>query len=483
MMKLSEPMPTSFSGVPVPVAPPARLGRRRIWIAAAAVVAFLAIGAVGYTQFRDHGPSSSTPSGYELGNLELKTLHATRQTIRKIIEQPGHVEGYEQTPLYVKLPGFVQEWKKDIGARVKEGDVLAELSVPEEVEELKRREATAVLNSAEVVAAERALEAAVADEKKAEAVVRQSEATKLRADANLVRWKADFKRNEQARDKGAASENDYDVSLQQLRTAEASVVEAKAGIDSANAALASATAARVRAKATVAVANAQVAVAEADARRQREWLKYATIRAPFDGVVSERHVEKRQYVMPPTTGSTQLPLFVVTRIDPVRVFVDVPESESTLIVEDMPVVVRIQTHGDLEIAGKVSRLSWTLDHNTRTMRVQVDLPNSDGRLKPGMFAVVRFITERPGAWVVPASVVVTTDEQAYAVRVENGKTIKTPVKIGPKQLGMVELLQKQTRPAPHGEPIPWEPLTGNEEFLKDRPAGWVDGMRVQIADR
>jgi multidrug efflux pump subunit AcrA (membrane-fusion protein) len=395
-----------------------------------------------------------------------------------VIEQPGRVEGYEQTPMFVKLPGFVQEWKTDMGAKVKQGDVLAELSVPEEVEELKRRQANAQLALAEVLAAEKALEAAIADEAKAEAALRHSHASKKRSEANVVRWEAEFKRTAQIRDRGAASQNDYDIAQEQLRTAEAGDAEAKAGIDSAAAALASAGAARVRASATVAVAKAQVSVAEADARRQTEWLKYATIKAPYDGVVSARHVEKGQYVMPPTSGSTQPPLFVVVRHDVVRVYVDVPESEAVLIRENMPVVVRVQSLMDLEIPARVSRLSWSLDMNSRTLKVQVDLPNPDERLLPGMFAVVRFTTERPGAWVLPSSAVVTTDEQPYAVRLENGTSIKTPVKIGSKQNGLVEILQKQTRPVTKGDPIPWEPVTGNEDFLLARPAGWTDGMKL-----
>lgn len=481
MMKFTEPMTAAYEGASAS-APPTGSRRRRAWIAGAAGVAILAIGAVGYSQL--HGPSSSPAisSGNERASA-IRSVRAVRQTIRKVIEQPGTIEGYEQTPMYVKLPGFVQSWKTDMGAWVKKGDILAELSVPEEVEELKRREASAALASAEVVATEKALEAAIAEEKKAEAVVRQAEATKTRADASLIRWKADFKRTELARDKGAASDNDYDVSLQQLKTAEASVVEAKAGIDSATAALASATAARVRAVAAVTVAKAQVSVAEADARRQQEWLKYATIRAPFSGVISKRNVEVGQYVTAPTSNTAQPPLFVVVRTDPVRVFVDVPESEAGLIADNMPVMVRLQAHGDIEVAGHVSRSSWALDQHTRTMRVQVDLPNADGRLKPGNFATVRFATERPGAWVVPAGVVVTTDEQPYAVRVENGKTIKTPVKIGSRQTGLVELLHKQTQYASHGDPIPWEVITGTEEFLTARPAGWTDGMPIQLADR
>ena len=96
-----------------------------------------------------------------------------------------------------------------------------------------------------------------------------------------------------------------------------------------------------------------------------------------------------------------------------------------------------------------------------------------------MFATVRLVLERPGAWVVPAGVVVTTDEQPYAVRVEDGKTVKTPVKVGARQGGVVDLIHKQTRPAVRGEPLPWEPLTGTEEFLTARPAGWTDGASAR----
>jgi HlyD family secretion protein len=480
MMKFAEPMPKQFSGTPI--APP-RPRRHRLKIAAVAGVAILAVGGVGYTQFRNPSSSSPTPSPADLAAVEMKTVRPVRQTIRKTIEQPGRVEGYEQTAMYVKMSGFVREWKTDAGAWVKKDDVLAELSVPEEVEELKRREATAALAEAEVVAAERSLDAATADEAKAEAVVRQANATKSRTDANVVRWKAEFKRTEQIRDRGAASLNDYDVALESLRTAEAGSAEAKAGIDSAIAALASASAAKIRASAAVAVAKAQVAVAEADARRQREWLKYATVKAPFPGVVSIRHAQVGDYVTPPTSGSMQPPLFVVVRTDPVRVFVDVPESEAALINENMPVVVRVQAQNDLEFSARVSRFSWALDRDSRTLRVQVDLPNANGALRPGNFAIVRFCTERPGAWVVPAGVIVTTDEQPYAVRVENGKSFKTPVKLGARQGAMVELIQKQTRPVTRGEPIPWESLTGAEDFLTARPTGWTDGMSVSVSDR
>ena len=372
MMKLTEPMPVPFTGVDgdAPAAPatdapataPTQPRRRRWWIAGVAGVAILAIGAVGYTQLR--GPvNAPTPSSPAERDIAWQTVRPIRQTIRKTIEQPGHLEGYEHTPMYVKLPGFVKEWKTDMGAWVGKDAILAELSVPEEVEELKRREAVCVLSEAQVTASEKALEAAIADEAKAEAQLRQAKATKERSEANVARWKAEFRRNELAREKAAASQNDYNVALESLRTSEAGLLETKAGIDSATAAVASAKAARVKSEAAVAVAQAQVSVAKADAGRQREWLKYATVRAPFAGVISERHVENGQYVMPPTSGTPQLPLFVVERTDILRTFVDVPESEAALIADNMPVVVRVQSKNDVEIPARVSRLSWA---STRT---------------------------------------------------------------------------------------------------------------------
>ncbi|OWK34599.1 efflux RND transporter periplasmic adaptor subunit [Fimbriiglobus ruber] len=474
-----EPTPTLTAAPPAPPSPVHSPRRRWPWVAAAGAVV-VAAGGFGQAHLRDSA-SATTPLSAAAATTpapEVSTVRPVRKTIRKVIEQPGRVEGYEQTPIFVKIPGFVQEWKVDIGHRVTAGQVLAELSVPEEREELKRREANADLARAEITAAERSLDAARADVAKAEAVVRQANATQARTDAALTRWKAEFTRTERLRVSGASSQQEFDAAQDSYRSAEAAWREAEAGIESAVAARQSAEANRVRAEANVTVSRAKLAVAEADARRQAEWLKYATVTAPFTGVVAQRNVDRGQYVMPPASGVNQAPLFVVVRTDPVRVFVDVPETEASLVADGMPVTIRIQAKEDMEIPGTVTRSSWALDLSTRTLRVQIDLPNLTGHLRPGMFAAAKFVLERPGAWVVPTGAVVTTDEQPYAVRVENGKTIKTAVKLGARQAGMVELLQKQTRPALRGESTPWESVTGTEDFLTARPAGWSDGMAV-----
>jgi multidrug efflux pump subunit AcrA (membrane-fusion protein) len=443
----------------------------------------LLAGGIGVTRLGGEPvPTAAAPSaGPDAPAAKVNVVRPARQTIRKVIEQPGRVEAFEQTPLHVKIPGYVTVWKADIGQPVEEGEVLAELSVPEEREELKRREAAADLARAQVTAAETSLDAAKADENRADALVAQARASKTRAESNLVHWTAEFKRSEDSHTRGVASRSDYDIAQDQMKTADAAVKETEAGIAAAVAAKASATAARIKAEAGVKVAVASLAVAAADARRQVEWLKYATVKAPYKGVVVQRNVDREQYVMPPTSGSTQLPLFVVVRTDPVRVFVDVPETDAPLIADRMPVTVRVQAPSDREIPGTVTRTSWSLDTNTRTLRVQIDLPNADNRLRPGMFATARFATERPNVWVVPSGTISTAEEQPFAVRVEGGKGLKTPVKVGARQNGLTEVMFKQTRPAAKGEPIAWELLTGAEEFLTTRPVGWTDGAAVEAA--
>ena len=405
--------------------------RRRRWPAATAAVLLTAAG-VAFSRFRDVPPRPGATEPAAVA-AEVKTVKPVRRTIRKVLEQPGRIEGYEQSAVFVKLPGFVEDWRRDIGERVEKGDVLAVLSVPEEREELKRREASARLAEAEVTAADKSLDAAKADLTKADALVRQANATKARTDAGLTRWKAEFARVERAR--GGVSQTDVDATRDSFNSAEAAQKEALAGIDSAQAARVSADAARAKAEANVTVAKAKLAVAEADARKQAEWLKYATVTAPFAGVVAQRNVDRGQYVTPPASGAAQTPLFVVVRTDPVRVFADVPETEAALVAEGMQATVRVQAQEDREISAQVTRSSWALDQYTRTLRVQIDLANADGRLRPGMFATARLELERPGAWVVPAGSVTTSDEQPYVVRFEDGKGVKTPVKLGRGRTG------------------------------------------------
>src|SRR2546421_2943421 len=87
----------------------------------------------------------------------------------------------------------------------------------------------------------------------------------------------------------------------------------------------------------------------------------------------------------PAASAEGEPLFVVAMIDPVRLFIDVPESDAALSVPGMPASVRVPSLGGTALTGEVARTAWALDPKTRTLRTEIDLPNRDGRLRPGMY--------------------------------------------------------------------------------------------------
>src|SRR5262249_22389392 len=189
---------------------------------------------------------------------KVTVVKPQRQTVRRNIERPGYnVEAYQRTRLYAKIPGYVREWKVDIGASVRKGQVLAVLDVPEmEVELLERKAAV----------------------RQAEAEVRQARAAAERARAEG--------RHTQSQDERLAKVSQGGL-LDKENVSEARFLfeAAQAGVE--------------KAVADVAVAEERVEVA----RKRRDYtdtlLKYAEIRAPFDGVVTERNVTDGDFVKPP----------------------------------------------------------------------------------------------------------------------------------------------------------------------------------------
>jgi RND family efflux transporter MFP subunit len=175
-----------------------------------------------------------------------------------------------------------------------------------------------------------------------------------------------------------------------------------------------------------------------------------------------------------------VPLFVVVRTDPLRFFVDVPEAVAGMVKDGLPAHVRVQALQEQEFEGKVTRTSWALDNRTRTLRAQIDLPNKDGVLRPGMYASAIVAVERQGGLTLPAAALIAQDDQPAVLRVEDGKAVRTPVKLGVRQGARVEVLKKQTHVAQRGESTPWESFTGTEEIVTSGPSGLADGQAVRI---
>jgi multidrug efflux pump subunit AcrA (membrane-fusion protein) len=419
------------------------------------------------------GRSGATDGG-AAARATPRTVRPERRALRRIVVQPGHIEALEQTALAVKIAGYLDVLHADLGDTVRKGQVLAELRVPELEQELKLKTAAAEQAEQELEMARAVLAAAEAVVARADAAVSLAEAGRARAEAGFVRWRAELDRVTTILRSGAGDQQTVDQVTDQFRSAEAARGESVAAIRAARAAHLEAQAHQARAAADVKVAAAKVDVARADRDRVAATWDYRLIKAPYDGVVTQRLADTGALLQP---GGAQV--FVVVRTDPVRLFVGVPESEAARVREKMPVRVRVPALDDFEVTGEVTRWSWAVEGQSRTLRAQVNLPNADGRLRPGMYADARLAVERPGVWAVPAAAVWTQDDQPTVLVVEDGTARRLAVKVGLRHGGLVQLLKKQAPPAAPGESPEWLDLTGREEIVVESPAAIADGQALK----
>jgi RND family efflux transporter MFP subunit len=413
----------------------------------------------------------------------VTTEKPTRRTVRRNIDQPGQIEAFQNTPVYAKTAGYVRKVHKDIGDAVRAGDLLAEVWVPELEEEYQEKKALAEQARAEVELAQKAHEAARAGYDTALAQVEVEQAGRARADALVKRWQSEYDRLKPATRSGTLDRQTLDETEYQLEAAQAARKEVDARVKAAEAGQKEAGAKRDKALAEVAAAAARQRVAEAAQRRMGALVDYTRVRAPFQGVVSQRKVDEG-HLLEMGAGSKGEALFVVVQTDPVRIFVDVPEADAAWVKDGATANIRIQALGGASIPGMVTRNAWALDYSpakaARTLRTEIDLPNADGRLRPGMYARAVITLEHANVWTVPAAAVVTDGDQTICWRVENGKALRTPVQVGLRGGSLVEVVKKQTKPVRPGEAVAWEEITGNEEIITGNVAGLKDGDRVAV---
>jgi RND family efflux transporter MFP subunit len=374
---------------------------------------------------------------------EVKVVKPEKKDVRRLIERPGfNVEAYEHTLLYAKIAGYVQKWNFDMGDHVHKNDVLAEIYIPEMAVELEQKEA--------------AIEQATSE-------IQLARAAKQHAEAEQERAKSQYERLALVARSGVLDKEQ--------------VEETKLGSRAADAAL-------VRAQADVSVAEARLKRAKADRDHVKTLLQYTKVRAPYDGVVTRRIVHTGDFVQPAGNGKGEA-LFVVEQVDPVRVFVNVQELEAVWVRDGDTVVIRPQSLQGQQIRGRVTRTSASVDPQTQTLRTEIDLPNADGKLVPGMYVKATIIAEHKKVWTLPATAIVTKGEQTFFYRVENGKAVRTPIQIGLRgnepDNEVVEVLKKRTKPAKASEEAGWEDFSGGEVTVVSDPASLTDGQAVTVS--
>jgi RND family efflux transporter MFP subunit len=358
------------------------------------------------------------------------------------------------------------------GKVVEPGEVLAELAIPETEEEAREKQALVRQAEAEVEQARKARASAEANVEVAGAAVVEARAGLTRADALYARGASQSKRVA-GLVRGKALEDEIGEETEnQFLAATAARDEARARVASAQAAVRKAEADRDKAAADVAAAEARHDVAKAVAARLQALLGYTKIHAPFDGVVTRRHVNTGD-LLPATPGKEGI--FAVVRSDPVRAVIEVPEADAGLVAEGSEVRLTFPVLGGAEVVSTIKRTSWDLEPGSRTMRAEADLPNKDRRLRPGTFLTARVTAKLPEAWVVPAAAVTRQGDAAACFFVEGGKAVRVPVQVGRGDGQLIEV-RKWKKPGPADE---WADFTGKEPVAANA-ANLADGQSVQV---
>jgi RND family efflux transporter MFP subunit len=220
------------------------------------------------------------------------------------------------------------------------------------------------------------------------------------------------------------------------------------------------------------IAKQDVDMAEAAAKAakhlrdsRRAMLEYTKVFAPFDGTVTARFADPGAFIPAATGSATQsIPLYTVMDLNTVRIYVSVPQEAALWANQGVPAVLTARELPGQEFRGAITRTTTALDPSTRTLLVEIDLPNQDHRLRPGMFVTATLLLEEhPQALALPPAALVSDKTGISVFIVERGKAKQVMVKTGLDDGARVEII---------------EGLEENMEVVVVGKTGLTDGQAV-----
>ncbi len=306
---------------------------RRLLRAALILVIALAIGFFYVHARKDKSERELADATAQLA-AEAPTVEVIKVGISSPVQTvtlPGATAAWDETTIYSRVNGYVAKWNVDIGDSVSAGQTLATLETPEVDAELAA--AKAKLNATE-----------------AEVAVRQSQEDF--ANVSYARWRDS--------PKGVVSDEERDSKKAALAEAQANLIAARAQVD----------------------------LQKAEVDRLTVLTEFKQVKAPFDGTIVKRNINTGDLVTAGSTANTTA-LYRLAQENPIRVFVHAPQSVAdVLISQGGEATIAFDGKADLEFKGKVSRTAKALDPSSRTLRTEIDLPNADHKLVPGLYAHV-----------------------------------------------------------------------------------------------
>jgi RND family efflux transporter MFP subunit len=368
-------------------AKPRRIG---LWLllAAACLVAVALIGLVArQVQFKKLQQTTSA-----LSEEFVAIVRPEKVPAMVTLNLPGQTQAYTQAPIFAQVNGYLKKWYTDIGAKVKMGDILAEIDTP-------------------------ALDQQLA----------QTKAALQESQAALWLSQATYNRGLDLVSKKVISQQDFDVQAGDLHVKQATVVADEANVG-------------------------QLQALEA----------FKILHAPFDGMVTARNIDIGALVS--TNSST--PLFIVSKVAPLRVYVNVPESLAASIKAGVKANLRFDTFPGTQFPAEVVATAGAIDPTTRTLLTQLEIPNTDEKLFPGAYTTVHFeLQSSLQSLLVPENVLLFRGEgPAVGIVGSDGKVSIRKIKID-RDLG--DTLQVQG-------------LSEGDQIIVNHSDSLADGDPVQV---
>jgi HlyD family secretion protein len=376
--------------------------------------------------------ADTRPEEAEVQQVKVDVIKPTAHGLGRTATLPGDVHVFESAELYSKVSGYLAEQNVDIGDRVKRGELLAVIDVPESATEVE--EATASLERAQSVVTqnEAKLQTARAEADAAVAQIGQMEAEVRRAIAQQELRTKEYSRIKDLNNLHAIEEQIVDEKQDAKDVAIAAVGAAQAAVVSARAQAAAAKARIGQAEADVLHAKADVQVSRAKLAKANVFLDYTKITSPYDGVITLRSFHRGEFISARSQGAA-VPLLTVARTDLMRVVVQLPDLDVPFADVGDKAVVTIDALPGKEFVGNISRTADAEDRKQKTMRTEIDLPNPSRTLLEGMYGTVTIELEPPSnAMTIPSGALVgkTTDGRGKVYVVREGRARLVPIEMG-----------------------------------------------------
>jgi RND family efflux transporter MFP subunit len=323
------------------------------------------------------------------------------------VSLPGTTAAFAAANIYARATGYINQRNADIGDHVKKDELLAKLAVPELDEQIAQNEAT----------------------------LDQLKAAVQQAQANATLATATWGRDKPLLKDGWVTGHQGDIDLQTVKADEAAV----------------------------SVAQANVASQERLLRVLRQNRAYASVVAPFDGVITQRNVDVGSLVQ--GNANTGTFMFEIMQKDVIRVWVYVPQDAAFGVAPGVDAIVRVPELPDRQFLGNVTRIADALQSGTRTLLTEIDIPNPDGGLPPGIYCSVELrVPRKTPSFTIPAEALLFNRNGLQAAIVKDSKVEIRTVRVV-RDLGTRVEVDAGLR--------------AGERVILNPPVTLVDGSKVQ----